>query len=101
MTDILNQVCAELQPRVAGVLKGTARLDIAGEGSVMLDGDGARVGDGPADVVLKASLPVLRAIVAGTLNPVMAVMAGKLKVEGSAQRALKVGAILTGAANAG
>ena len=29
-----------------------------------------------------------------------AVMAGKLKVEGSAQRVLKVGAILTGAAEA-
>ncbi|MEZ5715318.1 MAG: SCP2 sterol-binding domain-containing protein [Paracoccaceae bacterium] len=96
MSKLLEEICAELQPRVAGVLKGSARLDVAGEGSVMLDGEGARPGEGPADVVLKASAEVFRAIVEGRQNQVMAVMSGKLKVEGSPQRALKVGAILTG-----
>ena len=99
MASVLEEVCALLQPKVAGILKGTARLDIAGEGSVMLDAGGARVGDGPADVVLKASAPVFRAIVAGQQNPVTAVMTGKLKIEGNPQRALKVGAILTGQAS--
>ena len=55
-----------------------------------------RAAFGPADVVLKAPDKVFRAIMAGTQNPVMAVMSGKLKVEGSPQRALKVGTILTG-----
>ena len=96
MSTILEEFCAELQPRVEGVLRGTARLDVTGEGSILLDSEGARPGDGPADVVLKAAPEVFRAIVEGRQNQVMAVMSGKLKVEGSPQRALKVGAILTG-----
>lgn len=96
MATILEEFREALQPRVQGVLKGTARLDIIDEGSLMLDSDGAREGGGPADVVLTASAEVFRAIVEGRQNQVMAVMSGKLKVEGSAQRALKVGSILTG-----
>jgi len=47
-------------------------------------------------VALIASDAVFRAILSGDQNPVMAVMGGKLKVEGSAQRALKVSGILVG-----
>lgn len=96
MSKTLEEICALVAPRVEGTLKGTARLDVTGEGSVMLDAGGARIGEGEADVVLKASADVFQAIAEGRQNQVMAVMSGKLKVEGSAQRALKVGAILTG-----
>ena len=43
-----------------------------------------------------ASDGVFRNILSGEQNPVMAYMSGKLKVEGNAQRALKVSGILTG-----
>ena len=97
MSLILKEFVEVLGPRVAGVLRGTARLDVTGEGSVMLDETGAREGSGEADVVLAASAAVFRAIFEGRQNPVMAVMGGKLKVDGSPQRALKIGTILTGA----
>ena len=97
MSLILNEFIEVLQPRAAGSIRGTARLVVNGEGSVMLDEHGARQGDGPADIVLQASEAVFRAIMDGSQNPVMAFMSGKLKVEGSTQRALKVSAILTGA----
>lgn len=96
MASILNEFIEELAPRVKGILQGSAKLVVTGEGTVMMDADGARAGDGEADVILSATEQVFRAIMAGTQNPVMAYMSGKLKVDGSTQRALKVSAILTG-----
>ena len=96
MSDLMQDYLHTLQPKAAGHIQGTAKLVITGEGSVMLDEAGARVGDGAADVVLIASDTVFRNILSGDQNPVMAYMLGKLKIEGNATRALKVSAILTG-----
>ena len=96
MSDVVQTYVDNLQSKAAGQIRGTAKLVITGEGSVMLDETGARVGDDAADVVLIASDAVFRDILAGEQNPVMAYMSGKLKVEGNAQRALKVSSILTG-----
>ncbi len=65
-------------------------------GAVMLDATGARIGNDPADVTLIAREDVFRGILAGDQNAMMAVMTGKLRVEGSATRALKVAEILMG-----
>ena len=95
MSDVVQAYVENLQPKAAGQIIGTAKLVITGEGSVMLDESGARAGDDDADVVLIASDAVFRDILSGDQNPVMAYMSGKLKVEGNAQRALKVSSILT------
>lgn len=97
MSAILDEFIAFLGPRVTGQLQGTAKLAITGEGAVMLDADGARAAeaDEAADVTLAASEQVFRAILSGDQNPATAYMTGKLKVDGSLQRALKVSAILT------
>lgn len=96
MSAIVTEFIDHLDPRVRGTLRGSARLDITGEGSVRLDETGAEAGTGAADVVLIASEQVFRGILAGTQNPMTAYMSGKLKVEGSPVRALKVSEILTG-----
>ncbi len=95
MPTVIDQFISHLQDKVAGQLQGTAKLVITGEGSVMLDNTGARVGDDTADVTLFASEAVFRAILDGSQNPAMAFMTGKLKVDGSNMRALKVSEILT------
>ncbi len=97
MAAVLDEFIAFLGPRVAGQLQGTAKLVITGEGAVLLDADGARAGDtaAEADVTLAASEQVFRAILSGDQNPATAYMTGKLRVDGSLQRALKVSAILT------
>jgi putative sterol carrier protein len=103
MSAIINDYITDLSPKVAGTLRGTAKLVITDAGCVMLDDTGARAGDADgdtADVTLIASDKVFRAILSGDQNPVMAFMSGKLKVDGGTQRALKVSAILTGEANA-
>ncbi len=95
----MNQVIAafieNLSPKVTGTLQGTAKLVIKNEGSVMLDNAGAHAADHAADVTLIASEDVFRAILDGSQNPAMAFMSGKLKVNGSSMRALKVSEILT------
>ncbi|QYX56488.1 SCP2 sterol-binding domain-containing protein [Roseovarius sp. SCSIO 43702] len=96
MSEIIQAYVSRLDPKARGAIRGTAKLVVTGEGSVMLDETGAREGDDAADVVLMASDAVFRAILSGEQNPVMAYMSGKLKVEGNAQRALKVSGILTG-----
>lgn len=96
MSDVIQAYIDNLQPKVAGILKGTAKLVIADEGTVMLNDTGARAGDEEADVTLIASDAVFRDILSGDQNPVMAFMSGKLKVDGSTTRALKVSSILTG-----
>ena len=42
MSAITDDFIAFLGPRVTGQLQGTARLEITGEGAVMLDRTGAR-----------------------------------------------------------
>lgn len=97
MTDsaILSEFAAFLHPRAAGRLQGTAKLVLTDVGAVMLDADGARIGDGPADVTLTAREEVFRRILSGDQNAMMAAMTGKLRVDGSTTRALKIAEILT------
>ena len=95
MNTIVSEFVENLDAKVKGALQGTAKLVIKDEGSLMLDDTGARSGDETADVVLIASEAIFRAILDGSQNPAMAFMSGKLKVEGSSMRALKVSDILT------
>jgi putative sterol carrier protein len=95
MSAVLDEFIMFLGPRVEGQLQGTAKLVIKDEGALMLDQRGARASDGAADVTLTASEQVFRSILSGEQNPAAAYMTGKLKVDGSLQRALKVSAILT------
>ncbi|MFT4714883.1 MAG: putative sterol carrier protein [Paracoccaceae bacterium] len=94
---VVDEFVRFLKPRAEGSISGVAKLVITDEGSVMLDQSGAREGDDLADVTLLASQEVFRNILDGSQNPMMAYMSGKLKVEGSTTRALKVSAILTAA----
>ncbi|MFK5998260.1 MAG: SCP2 sterol-binding domain-containing protein [Rhodobacterales bacterium] len=95
MNPVVAQFVENLSPKVKDTLQGSAKLVITDEGSVMLGDTGACAGDGDADVTLIASEAVFRAILDGSQNPAMAFMTGKLKVEGSSMRALKVSEILT------
>lgn len=95
MSSIIEEFVQTLHAKAQGAIKGTAKLVIGTHGTVLLTENGAEVSDSPADVTLKASPEVFRAILDGRQNPVMAVMTGKLKVDGNQMRALKVSEILT------
>ncbi len=51
--------------------------------------------DGEADTILRISAENLEKLIAGTLDPTMAYMTGKLKVEGKLGVALKINAMLS------
>lgn len=91
----LDAITALLDEKAKGAIKGTAKLVIKDMGSVVLSSDGAVQSDAEADVTLSATEATFRAILDGSQNPIMAVMGGKLKVDGNQMRALKVSEILT------
>lgn len=95
MTTHLDALTALLHEKAKGAIKGTAKLVITDQGSVILSEDGAVQSDADADVTLKATEAVFRSILNGEQNPITAVMTGKLKVDGNQMRALKVSEILT------
>ncbi len=95
MDAVVAKFVENLSPKVKNTLQGTAKLVIKDQGCVMFDSTGARASDDDADVTLIASEALFRAILDGSQNPTMAFMSGKLNVDGSSMRALKVSDILT------
>ncbi len=95
MSDMLNEAVAALNEKISGgSFDGTAKFDIAGEGTIILDSDGARAEDGDADVTLSADADVFRAILEGEQNPTTAFMTGKLSVDGDMGKAMSLASIL-------
>ncbi len=96
MNQQLEAARAVLQSRLQDRIRGSVKLIFEGEGSIVVDADGARIADEPADVTLSARAEVFQGIFDGSLNPAGAFMTRKLKVDGSPMRALKISNLLTG-----
>lgn len=95
MSDVIQAAVDALNKRLGDEgFDGVAKFVIEGEGSVIIDGNGARAGDDEADVTMTASTETFRAIMEGDLNPTMAFMTGKLSVDGSMGQAMKLGSVL-------
>ena len=95
MSEILTHAIAALSAKLSDGFDGTAKFEITGEGSIVVDGDGVREGDDETDVTMIASAETFRGILDGDVNPTMAFMTGKLKVEGNMGMAMKLGAALS------
>ncbi|MEO0486868.1 MAG: SCP2 sterol-binding domain-containing protein [Pseudomonadota bacterium] len=74
---------------------GTAKFEVEGMGSIIIDSNGARVGDEDADVTLKADAETLQGIMTGDVNPTTAFMTGKLSVDGDMGLAMKLAGVLS------
>lgn len=95
MSDTVNEAVVVLNEKLSGAdFSGTAKFDIEGEGTVMMDANGARAADEPADVTLSADAETFKAIIAGDTNPTSAFMTGKLKVDGDMGMAMKLASVL-------
>ena len=95
MSDTVNEAVTVLNEKLSGAdFSGTAKFDIEGEGAVMMDANGARAADEPADVTLSADVETFKAILAGDTNPTSAFMTGKLKVDGDMGMAMKLASVL-------
>ena len=95
MSDIVNEAVTVLNEKLAGAdFDGTAKFDIVGEGTVMIDESGARAADETADVTLSADAETFQSILSGDTNPTSAFMSGKLKIDGDMGMAMKLAAVL-------
>ncbi len=76
----------------------TLKLDLKGDGIILLDAtqmpNVVSNEDGPADTTVSVSLSDFTAIVAGSIDPTMAFMTGKLKVAGDMGAVMKLQPIL-------
>jgi putative sterol carrier protein len=94
MSEMFDADVKALSAKLSGGFDGIAKFVIPGEGAIMLDGQGVRAADEEADVTLTAEADVFRAILDGEMNPTMAFMTGKLKVDGNMGMAMKLGSVL-------
>ena len=96
MSDVIEKAVAHLIQKVPGGFDaGTAKFVIGDAGSILLDADGARAGDGDADVTLTADAETFHAILEGETNPTAAFMTGKLTVDGDMGLAMQLGNVLS------
>ncbi|MFN4057211.1 MAG: SCP2 sterol-binding domain-containing protein [Roseinatronobacter sp.] len=95
MSEILTHAIAALSAKLSDGFEGTAKFEITGEGTIIVDVDGVREGDEDTDVTMIASAETFRGILEGDVNPTMAFMTGKLKIEGNMGMAMKLGSALS------
>jgi len=95
MTDVISAAVAALSQKLPNGFSSTAKFVIEGEGAIVVDADGVRAGDDEADVTLIADVETFKGILEGDVNPTMAFMTGKLKIDGSMGLAMQLGSALS------
>lgn len=94
MSDVINQAVTALNAKMDGGFDGLAKFVVEDEGAIMIDQNGARAGDEPADVTLTASRDTFEGILNGDENPTAAFMTGKLTIDGDMGKAMQLAAVL-------
>lgn len=94
MNDFLSTAKDALLERLKGEnFVKSVSLRIKDIGNIVISGSDARISDDQADCAIFSSQETLTQIMEGTLNPMKAVMFGKLKVKGDAATAMKFGSL--------
>jgi putative sterol carrier protein len=91
----VKEIVDKMRPRVeSGAFDGSVKFDTRGDGVIVIDGSSISTTDAPADCTISLSLDDLEALIAGDLNPTMAFMTGKIKVEGDMTIAMGLAKLL-------
>ncbi|WP_406874043.1 SCP2 sterol-binding domain-containing protein [Aminobacter sp. P9b] len=72
----------------------SVKFDTGADGVIVINGATLSTTDAPADCTIKLSLDDLESLIAGDLNPTMAFMTGKIKVEGDMSVAMGLSSLL-------
>lgn len=95
MSDIMAAAVDALNKKLGDdAMDGVVKFSLGDMGSIVIDANGARVGDDEADVTLTADAETFQEILSGELNPTAAFMTGKLAVDGDMGMAMKLGSVL-------
>jgi putative sterol carrier protein len=96
MSDVINQAVEALNAKLGGEgFDGSVKVEIAGEGSLIVDSSGARASDDDAECTLSADAETFQGMMTGDVNPTSAFMTGKLAVDGDMGAAMKLGSLLS------
>ena len=69
---------------------GSAKFEIEGEGSIVINENKVYASDEETDVTLKASVEIFQEIFNGELDPTAAFITGKLKIDGDMGTAMRL-----------
>jgi len=91
----VQEIADRMRSRVASAgFEHSVKFDTGSDGVVVIDGATVSTADSPTDCTISLSLDDLDSLIAGDLNPTMAFMAGKLKVEGDMTVAMALSQLL-------
>lgn len=91
----VQEIADRIRSRIADAgFEHSVKFDTDGDGVIVIDGATVSTNDAPTDCTVKLSLEDLDLLIAGDLNPTMAFMAGKLKVEGDMTVAMALSQLL-------
>jgi putative sterol carrier protein len=91
----IQDIAEKLKPQVANAgFDRSVKFDTGADGVLLIDGGAISTTDGPADCTIKLSLDDLESLIAGDLNPTMAFMTGKLKIEGDMSVAMALSQLI-------
>ena len=91
MTEIIEDAVEALRGKMSkNSFDGTAKFEIEGEGSIVLNENKVYASDEEADVTFKASVEIFQEIFNGELDPTSAFMTGKLKIDGDMGTAMRL-----------
>ena len=91
MTEIIEDAVEALREKMSkNSFDGTAKFEIAGEGSIVLNENKVYASDEETDVTFKASVEIFQEIFNGELDPTSAFMTGKLKIDGDMGTAMRL-----------
>ena len=97
MSDIINQAVEALNAKLGGEsFDGSVKVEIANEGSLIIDEDGARLfNNDETECTLSADTETFQGMMDGSVNPTSAFMTGQLSVDGDMGTAMKLGSLLS------
>jgi putative sterol carrier protein len=96
MTDIMAHAVEAIEKKLEGtVFDGSAKFEIEGQGSVIIDASGVRISDDETEVTLSANLETFQEILEGDLDSTAAFMTGRLKLDGDMSTAMRLASVLS------
>lgn len=91
----IETIAAKIGEKVAGSgFDRRIKIDLQGAGAIIIDGANVTVGNGDADATIFMTLDDFQDLVSGDLNPTMAFMTGKLKVDGDMSAAMALSQVI-------
>lgn len=93
-----EEIAAKMQEAVnkAGGLDKSVKFDFGDDGCVFASGTDVSTEDADADCTIKVTKDDFIALASGSLDPMMAFMGGKLKVEGDMSVAMGLQSLFSG-----